>query len=195
MNSQDLADRYPGIFKVMKIKCLKFILGVALLFCSSLMLAQSASTPSFQAQARVIDVSERYITVRELQPREECRQVQVRRGGKDTSSDTPEILGALIGGAVGKNLDDDNASGGKTGAVLGALLGASIASDIEKQNAQGSGEVVTELRCTTVQTEVEVRRMNGYNVSYEYGGNIFSTTMKSRPGDTVNVNVYVLPVN
>ena len=179
----------------MNVKCLKLILGVGLLFGSSLVLAQSASSPSFQAQARVVDVSERYVTVRELQPREECRQVQVRRGGKDTSSDTPEILGALIGGAVGKNINDSDSSGGKTGAVLGALLGASIASDIEKQNARGSGEIVTELRCSTVQTEVEVNRINGYNVSYEYGGNIFRTTMKSRPGNTVKVNVYVLPVN
>ena len=152
----------------------------------------SDSPPSIAGEARVIAVNERYVTVIEQRPVEECRDVTVNTGSGSTSSDTPEILGLLIGGAIGKQLDDDN---GDTGATIGAILGASIASDMEKKNAQrnSQGTSSTQRRCTTVHREVEVQRVDGYDVTYEYDDKLFTWTMKRRPGATIPVKIYVLP--
>ncbi|MDE0308214.1 MAG: glycine zipper 2TM domain-containing protein [Acidiferrobacterales bacterium] len=151
----------------------------------------SENIPSMEAEARVIRVIERYVTVIEQRPVEECRNVEVSAGGGSTSSDTPELIGAVLGGALGKELDKDGDS--KEGAILGAILGASIASDIEKKNAQKSTRTTTERRCTTVNRQVEVQRVDGYDVTFEYQDKLFTSTMKRRPGATIPVKVYVLP--
>ncbi len=151
---------------------------------------QAEYSGTFEVEAQVISFSERYSTVKEIRPVKECREVQVREGGS-TSSDTPELLGALVGGAIGKEID----SGSKSSTVIGALLGASIASDMEKKNAQGKGNIRTEVRCTTVETEVETRRLDGYNVAYEYQGHLFRATTPTRPGTTIRVKVLALPVD
>ena len=158
--------------------------GVAL---SSAVLAENSGV--FETDAQVISFSERYTKVKEYRPVKECREVQVREGGS-TSSDTPELLGAIVGGAIGKEIDDN-----KSSTVIGALLGASIASDMEKKNAQSKGRVRTEVRCTTVETEVETNRLDGYNVAYEYQGHLFRATTPNRPGSTIRIKVYALPVN
>lgn len=150
--------------------------------------ATLAQTDSIQSEARVVGFSDRYVTVMESRPVQECRDVQVRTGGS-TDSDTPELVGAVIGGAIGKQIDDNS----KSSTVIGALLGASIASDIEKRNARGS--VRTQRECSTVYRETQVQRLDGYDVVYEYQGNLFESVTRSRPGATIPVNVFVLPVD
>ena len=150
----------------------------------------SETPPSIEGEARVIAVNDRYVTVIEQRPVKECRNVTVTTGSKSTRSDVPELLGLLFGGAIGKQMDDD---GDDTGATIGAILGASMASDLEKQNAQNSAKTSTEERCTTVHREVEVQRVDGYDVTYEYDDKLFTWTMKRRPGATIPVKIYVLP--
>jgi len=145
---------------------------------------------TFEVEAQVISFSERYTRVKEIRPVKECREVQVRSGGS-TSSDTPELLGAIVGGAIGKEID----GGSDSSTVIGALLGASIASDIEKNAQKGKGTTRTEVRCTTVETEVETQRLDGYNVAYEYQGHLFRATTPTRPGSTIRVKVLALPVD
>lgn len=149
----------------------------------------AASPPSINGEARVISTTERYVTVREVRPTEECREVQVNSSGS-TSSHTPELLGAILGGAIGKEFDDSS----DAGALIGGLLGASIASDMEKKNAKNKGSSRTEIQCATVNREVEVRRVDGYDVTYEYDGNLFTYKMNYYPGTTIPVRVFVLPV-
>ncbi len=149
----------------------------------------AASPPSINGEAQVISTTERYVNVRELRPTKECREVQVSSSGS-TSSDTPELIGAILGGAIGKELDDSS----DAGAVIGGLLGASIASDLEKSNARNKGSSRTEVQCVTVDREVEVRRHDGYDVTYEYDGHLFTYKMKNAPGITIPVRVFVLPV-
>ena len=189
------SDRYSvwGTRK-MKIK-VKIISTVAAVVTLGFTAPIVMSSDSVDGQARVLKSTERYVTVRELRPTEQCREVVVEGRSGSTSSDTPELLGAVIGGAIGKNISDSGDKDGKTGAIIGSLLGASIASDIEKKNAQNKRTSSrTEVRCTTVQREVEVQRIDGYNVTYEYQGDIFTSQMSSRPGSTIPVRVYVLPV-
>ena len=163
------------------------LFGLTVVAGSAVVIA--ASPPSINGEARVISTTERYVTVREVRPTEECREVQVSSSGS-TSSDTPELLGAIIGGAIGKEFDDSS----DAGAIIGGLLGASIASDMEKKNAQNRGSSRTEVQCATVNREVEVRRADGYDVTYEYDGHLFTYKMNNYPGTTIPVRVFVLPV-
>ena len=172
----------------MKLFVVVFLSGMIGLIVPALSYA-SDSPPSMNGEARVVRVDERYITVMEQRPVEECRNITVNTGSNSTSSGTPEILGLLVGGAIGNQLDDD----GDTGATIGAILGASIASDLEKKKSQRSGTTSTELRCDTVHREVQVQRLDGYNVTYEYNNRLFTWTMKRRPGATIPVKIYVLP--
>ncbi len=152
--------------------------------------AQAEFSGEFIVEVPVIAFSERYTTVTEIKPVRECREVQVSGGGS-TSSDTPELIGALLGGAIGKEIDDDS----KSSTVIGALLGASIASDLEKKQAQSKGGTRTETRCTTVEKEVETRKLNGYYVTYEYQGQMFRATTEVRPSSTIRARVYAVPVD
>ncbi len=153
--------------------------------------AQAEYSGGFEVDAVVLGVSERYKVVKEMTPVRECRDVEVSTGGGSTSSDTPELVGALIGGAIGKEIDDT----GKSSTVIGALLGASIASDIEKKQAASQATTRIETRCTTVQREVETERLDGYNVSYEYEGNVYRARTPTRPGETIRVRILAVPVN
>ncbi len=153
--------------------------------------ADAEYSGSFETDAVVIGYTERVKMVTELRPVRECREVEVSTGGGSTSSDTPELVGALIGGAIGKEIDDNS----KSSTVIGALLGASIASDLEKKQAASRARTRMETRCTTVQTEVQTRRPDGYDVSYQYRGNVFRATMPTRPGETIRVKVFAVPVD
>ena len=152
--------------------------------------AQAEFSGTYEIDVPVLSYSERYITVTEVRPVQECREVAVSVGGS-TSSDTPELLGAVIGGAIGKEIDDDS----KSSTVIGALLGASIASDLEKKNAQGKGGTRMETRCTTVERTVETQRLNGYFVNYEFQGHVFQATVPSRPGSVIKVKIVAIPVD
>ena len=84
---------------------------------------------------------------------------------------------------------------GKEGAIIGALLGASIASDIERDAAMKKGGTQTEVQCSTVYSEVQVRKPWGYKVGYEFGGHLFEYTVKSRPRNTIAIRVYAVPLD
>ena len=160
------------------------IIATLLVMCgSSVSFADTVNT-SYLAEARVLEATPRYVTALEQRPVERCKEVAV----KAQDSDTPEILGAVLGGAIGQKIDD----GGDGGTIIGALLGASIASDMEdrKKRANSGG---TKTVCETVYSEVEVRRNDGYNVTYELNGRRFISSMSRVPGDIITVRVHVLP--
>ncbi len=169
-----------------------FLLGSLSLTGFSVWSASNETAPSLNGEARVIRVVDRIVNVIEQRPVEECRKVTVRKS-KSTNSDTPELIGLLVGGAIGKEFDDSDGDS-STGATIGAILGASIASDIEKQNAQASGKTSTEIRCDTVYKEVQVQRVDGYDVTFEYADKLFTWKMAQRPGSTIPIKIYVLPV-
>ena len=96
-------------------------------------------------------------------------------------------LGAILGGAIGKELG----GGSDGGALLGAILGASVGSDIENQQADGSAG--TETVCRTVYREVQVQKIDGYVVAYEYNGRRLISKVNSQPGQYISVWVNVMP--
>ncbi len=152
------------------------------------------------ARAEVVNVEPIVETITRTVPREECRQETVAYRDEypraHRRSATGPILGAIIGGAIG-NAVGHNKSNKRVGTAVGALLGGSIGADISRQQrGYRSADNVTyrtEDVCTTVRDYIEEERVNGYRVSYVYGGQTYTTRMDSHPGDTIGVRVQVTP--
>jgi uncharacterized protein YcfJ len=120
------------------------------------------------------------------------------------------VLGAIIGGVVGHQFG--NSSGGRDrGTVAGAVVGGLIGNGIESSNntasvqspsyAQGvqpaanyapvqTGTRPVE-RCRTVNDTRE--QISGYNVTYRYGNQQYTTRLNYNPGQTMRVRVQVTP--
>ena len=177
---------------LLKKQIITIVAGCALLVVMNSSIV-NAQNQYFVSEAVVLNSSVRYIRVTENRPIEECRDVAVvRNRSRRSNSDTPEILGALLGGAIGKELDDSNTSVG-----LGALLGASIGSDIEKRNRNRNSETVIERQCTMIERAVQVEKIDGYNVTFEFNGKVLNGVVPRDPGPNgsrIRVRIGVTPV-
>jgi uncharacterized protein YcfJ len=118
------------------------------------------------------------------------------------------VLGAVIGGAIGRQFG--NSSGGRDrGTAVGAVLGGVIGNDMERNSrndnyryasngygrdyveVQRAPEVRNVERCSTVTDyRDEVR---GYDVRYRYHGRDYTTRLSYQPGPTIPVSVDVRP--
>ena len=100
-------------------------------------------------------------------------------------SATNEIIGAILGGAIGNKIAEDSSDTGKDVMTLaGIVLGASIANDAEKANSTGQVLVSQEVCETKVRTSFE-KRLSHYLVHIDYEGRDLSYTSKKRPYDDV----------
>jgi uncharacterized protein YcfJ len=155
-------------------------------------LALGAHAEPFFDQARVRSVEPQYEGVNV--PREECSRHwsdERRRVGPPSNAGAAVIggvAGALLGNQVGRGLGREAATA--VGAVVGALAGDRIASRDRWDPYEDAPREVT--TCRTVN---EVRtRLVGYQVTYEYRGQQFTTLMRDNPGPTLRVRVSVDPV-
>lgn len=132
--------------------------------------------------------------------RQECwdEPVQARyeRYPSRQGSDAGVVLGAIVGGVVG------NQFGGGRGRVAttaaGAALGGAVARDMQRDpyhaRSPGYGQTVYEERCRSVTEHVRQQRVDGYEVTYRYGGRTYQTVTDHHPGDRLQVRVDVAPV-
>lgn len=160
--------------------------------------------------ARVVSSEPIYRTVENRVPVENCWTEQVREevpvyqkaSYTKPKSATGVILGSVIGGAIGNAVGagDENK---KVGTVVGAILGASIGRDVSRKNRRGSTDQYshTEVNYRDVQrcevTErVEMERVPiGYNVTYRYQGQHYTTRMDRNPGNKLKVAVHIQPIH
>ena len=171
----------------------------------SMGLAGGAQAATAYEEALVLSSTPIYRSVANRSPSRECWQEEVvrqdYRGSNSRNSVTPNILGAVIGGALG------NAVGSKkrnkqVGTVVGAILGGSIGSDVGRSNRSryddnygyGNEYVDVVQRWRTVQNVYHEERVIGYDVRYSYNGTEGMTRMSYDPGQTVRVRVNVVPV-
>ncbi len=151
-----------------------------------------AQSSSMITEARVTGSEPVYQTVQVNTPTQECWQEPVRVESDDYST-TPAILGAIIGGSVGNEFG--SGKGRDVATLAGAVLGGSIGHDIEKKNQRASdGRTVYEQRCRTVSNISTERSFQGYDVTYEYDGQLFKARTRNHPGQSIRVRVSVLPV-
>jgi len=141
--------------------------------------------------ARVTGVEPQYESV--SVPRQECSSrwvAETRRvGGRDYGG---AVIGGVAGALLGNQLGHGHGREATTaiGAVFGALAGNDIAN---RDRADSYEQVPREVAECRVVNDVQ-SRIVGYQVTYEYRGQQFTTLMHDRPGAYVPVRVSVDPV-
>ena len=164
---------------------------------TALATSAGASQNSFRDRAQVTNVHEVVKTYENRTPRQSCYTEQVAyqepvaRGRK---SHTGTILGAVIGGALGNELGHRKRNK-QAGTAIGAILGGSIGRDISHKPQKYVTRYRDEQRCNTT-TEISYdERVVGYDVTYRYNGQSYTTRMQREPGHSIKVKVSVTPVN
>ncbi|MBD8526303.1 glycine zipper 2TM domain-containing protein [Pseudomarimonas arenosa] len=147
------------------------------------------------AYADVLRVEPVYELVRYREPRQECYDAdveRVERGGGDPTGGT--IVGAIIGGAIGNQVGKGN--GRKAATVAGAVIGGAIGRDIDKNNGGPDRRYSsTEQRCRTVEVEREDRRIAGYDVEYNWKGDVYMSRLNYDPGNKLRLRISVSPAD
>ena len=147
------------------------------------------------AQAEVIRSVPQYETVRVEVPHQVCSERDVPRRRGEYSATGP-VLGAVVGGAIGIAVGHGKTNK-RVGAVVGALLGGAVGHDISRRGQDRDGDYDYESRreCR-VDTEYEEEdRLTGYEVTYRYAGETYTTFMDRDPGRRIRVRVAVTPID
>ena len=109
-----------------------------------LSVTQMSYAGSFIDSATVVAVDKVYKQVRVEEPYQECYIKETVQNSGDGSA-TNELMGAVIGGAIGNKLGKGDGNDAMT--LFGALMGASIANDAEKAAANGKQTIVSQEVC------------------------------------------------
>lgn len=114
-------------------------------------------------------------------PRERCYTVSSDRDRRKGS-----IVGAVVGSVVGYKLGGDRGDkriGSVAGAVVGSVIGQSVAD-------KGRD---TRYHCEVTESRYGHAAIIGYNVTYKYKGQRYTTFMDYEPGRWIDVEVNVTP--
>jgi len=152
--------------------------------------------------AEVVAVQPLYETVSYSVPQEQCRLEQVAYRDSYPShrrqrSVAGPLVGAVIGGALGNavtNRKGNRQAGMAVGAVLGATIGAGVQRRHGERYHAGPVQYRTEEVCETVTEFRQREELVGYDVTYRYGEQTYSTTLDQDPGPRLAVRVAVTPL-
>lgn len=128
-------------------------------------------------------------------PREECREVPVtetRRHVEGPGTTGRTVLGALIGAGVGYGVGRHHRDGDYATAA-GGLIGAALGAKSAERNTRYSERTRYVDQCRTVYDRRTEERIDGYDVTYRYDGQTYTTRMPYDPGERVPVRVSVTP--
>ena len=139
---------------------------------------------SYTDYATVTSIEKVYKQYRTEEPYRECYIQETLQNAGDGSA-TNEIIGAILGGAIGNKIGENSSDSGKNVLTLaGIVLGASMANDAEKANSTGQVMVSQEVCETKVKTSF-VKKLSHYLVHINYEGRDLTFTSKKRPYDDV----------
>lgn len=186
---------------------------------------QRHSGHSFTDYARVINVDPIYTRVAYDKPRQECwleeqhhttvyegnahqrRHNYQNHRNQRTHNAGGTIAGGVIGGVIGNQLGKNAKHGARIGAtVVGAIIGSAIGNERPRgshrrrhnSNHAPVQRVVKSRpveRCTThVSTEYR-KEISGYQVTYRYKGQTFTTRTDRDPGSRIPVTISIRPQN
>ena len=136
---------------------------------------------SYTDYATVTSVEKVYKQYRTEEPYQECYIKETLQNQGDGSA-TNEIMGAILGGAIGNQFGEGD--GKEVMTLAGIVLGASMANDAERANSTGQVVVSQEVCETKVKKSIE-RRLSHYLVHIDYEGRDLAFTSKKRPYDDV----------
>ena len=143
--------------------------------------SQLAFAGSFVDSATVTSVTKVYKQYMVEEPYQDCYIKETLQQSGDGSA-TNEIMGAILGGAIGNQFGEGDGKEAMT--LAGIFLGASIANDAEKANSTGQVVVSQEVCENKVRQKIE-KRLSHYKINVEYEGRDLSFTSKRRPYDDV----------
>lgn len=159
--------------------------------------SSAPNTIEFQDRARVTNVATRYERI--VVPQEQCRY-EIERVESSNASPYPRersMAGSVVGGIAGAILGNQIGGGnGRTvatagGAIVGAIVGDRVANN-NTNPSYGGAPVERQVRRCSTNNQTE-ERIAGYDVTYQYQGRSYVTTMQNMPGDAIMVNVAVTP--
>ena len=160
------------------------IIVKSLVLISLFLGTQLVMAGSFADYATVTSVEKVYKQYMTEEPYQECYINETLQNTGDGSA-TNEIIGAILGGAIGNKLAEDSSDTGKDVMTLaGIVLGASMANDADKANSTGQVVVSQEVCETKVKTSF-TKRLSHYLVHIDYEGRDLAFTSKKRPYDDV----------
>lgn len=113
-------------------------------------------------------------------------EVQARR------SATPAILGAIVGGVIGNQFG--GGSGKELMTMAGAAIGGSVAIDQQRLKNPDRFYATTEKRCEMNTEWRQEERIVGWDVTYEFQGELYQARVLDAPGDRIRIRVDVTPV-
>lgn len=154
----------------------------------------------FEDFGRVQHVEPVYKVFEHRVPHETCWKETVRvdrtRHGRHDSA-TSTLVGGVIGGAIGHAVGHGK-SNKKLGAVVGSVIGMSVGRDIgEKNNKHRHNDTPyyeDVERCDVRYTTRTEERLMGYDVTYKYQGQRYTTFTKEHPGKRIRLAVSVRPL-
>lgn len=165
------------------------------ILCLTALLAAGVQAQTFNDTARVRSVTPQHENI--SVPRNECTSQWVTEQQAVPASRNygglaiGGVAGALLGNQVGGGRGREAATA--VGAVVGALTGEHLANQggwggYQQAAPQQQRQVQN---CRTV-NDVQTR-LTGYQVEYEYRGQVYSTVTREKPGRTLPVRVSVAP--
>ncbi|MGH8505922.1 MAG: glycine zipper 2TM domain-containing protein [Stenotrophobium sp.] len=144
------------------------------------------------AYARVVSRTPVYTQMQVAEPVQQCSDQQVVYNNPPRSNIAGTLLGGIIGGVVGHQFGGGR--GRDVATAVGAVLGANVGSQANRYDA-GSQQVGYRTVCRTVSSYRYEQRLQGYDVTYSYGGHLYNTRLPYDPGSRMQVQVNVQPVN
>ena len=157
------------------------IIVKSLVLISLFLGTQLVMAGSFTDYATVTSVEKVYKQYRTEEPYQEC-YIKETLQNQGVGSATNEIMGAILGGAIGNQFGEGEGKDVMT--LAGIVLGASLANDAEKANSTGQVVVSQEVCETKVKKSIE-KRLSHYLINISYEGRDLSFTSKKRPFDDV----------
>ncbi|WP_251359807.1 glycine zipper 2TM domain-containing protein [Kangiella sp. TOML190] len=139
-------------------------------------------------RAKVLAVDPVYQSVRS-QPRrhQECWS-ETRRGSRSDRA-AGSLLGAVVGGVIGYKVGGNHRHNKRSGAAVGAVVGSVIGSEAAKNKQR------RERHCETVYSGgYDRQELIGYNVTYKYKGERYTTFSDYDPGRYIDIRVTAEPV-
>ena len=154
--------------------------------------SQLSFAGSFVDSATVTSVEKVYEQYKVEEPYQDCYIQETLQQSGDGSA-TNEIMGAILGGAIGNQFGEGDGNDAMT--LAGIFLGASIANDAEKANSTGQVVVRQEVCENKVRQKIK-RRLSHYKINVDYNGHNVSYTSNRRPyDDVVKVEVTISSLN
>ena len=149
-------------------------------------LASAGHYDNNYSYAKVVDVKAVYENYQVPQEKRVCRDERRDRHHNASHSGNNAggaIIGGIIGGIIGHQFGKGHGRDATTAA--GAIAGVAIGSKAKRHNRG------TRRHCFTETTYYDEQRIAGYDVAYEYNGNVYHSRLQSHPGDRVRVQVNV----